>query len=321
MSRTGDGRTGPRPLRTDDGRLDGVRAGRPLLARARRARRAGATAKDQAGAFPVFIADGLPRYHADPRIFPRRRGRVVPGIGGVECVRRSGTAGRRATGIRGSDHRVAAPGPVARRGPIGLALNRRRQFNEPGLRRAEAACRPGFAAALPSAPLADSALLLPFCFLISGSDILAFGDAACVAAVAAPALVDCFAELLGGTPGGLPDSALPLPSCLPVLPSVSTIFVFDPDDAGLAVAPDCGGRRFALAVLFPALGLADLALRRRRQRLLLAGDGPGRVVGVGLALAVRLPGLAHDDLGLRRRQRLRRGQRRMPGVRAGACGR
>ena len=154
-----------------------------------------ATAKDQGGAFPVFIADGLPRYHADSRIFPRRRGRVVPGTGGVECVRRSGTAGRRAKGIHGSGHRVAAPGPITRLGPIGLAL-KARQFNEPELRRAEAACRPGFAAALPSAPLADSALLLPFCFLISVSDILAFGDAVCLAAVAAPALVDCLADSL-----------------------------------------------------------------------------------------------------------------------------
>ena len=111
--------------------------------------------------------------------FLSRRGRLVPGTGGVECVRRSGTAGRRAKAIHGSGHRVAAPGPITRLGPIGLALNRRRQFNEPELRRAEAACRPGFAAVFPSAPLADSAFL-PFCFLISVSDILAFGDAVCL---------------------------------------------------------------------------------------------------------------------------------------------
>ena len=49
--------------------------------------------------------------------------------------------------VHGSGHRVAAPGPIARLGPIGLALNGGRQFNEPELRRAEAACRPGFAAA------------------------------------------------------------------------------------------------------------------------------------------------------------------------------
>src|SRR3954467_7126411 len=90
-------------------------------------------------------------------------------------------------GIHGSDHCVAAPGPITRFGPIGLALNRRRQFNEPELRRAEAACRPGFATAFPSAPLADSAFL-PLCFLISVSEILAFGDAVCLAAVVAPAL-------------------------------------------------------------------------------------------------------------------------------------
>src|SRR3954464_9169836 len=46
-------------------------------------------------------------------------------------------------GIHGSNHGAADPGPITRFGPIGLALNRRRQFNEPELRRAEAACRPG----------------------------------------------------------------------------------------------------------------------------------------------------------------------------------
>jgi hypothetical protein len=65
--------------------------------------------------------------------FPRGRGRLVPGTGGVECVCRSGTAGRRAKPIHGSGHCVAAPGPIARIGPIGLALNRRRQFNERSL--------------------------------------------------------------------------------------------------------------------------------------------------------------------------------------------
>jgi hypothetical protein len=118
MSGTGDGRAGTRSIRPDDGGLDGVRAGCRLLVRARRTPRAGAIAKDQGGAFAVFIADGLPRYHADPRIFPRRRGCVVPGIGGVECVRRSWAAGRRAKPIHGSDHRVAAaPGRITRFGP------------------------------------------------------------------------------------------------------------------------------------------------------------------------------------------------------------
>jgi len=48
----------------------------------------------------------------------------VPGTGGVECVCRSGTAGRRAKPIHGSGHRVAAPGPTTRLGPIPFALNR-----------------------------------------------------------------------------------------------------------------------------------------------------------------------------------------------------
>ena len=125
MSGTGKGRAGARPLRTDDIRPDGMRADCRLLVRARRARRAGAgaTAKDQGGAFSVFIADGLPRYHADSRIFPRRRGRAVPGINGLECHLRSGTAGRRVKGIRGSGG--AATGPITHLGPIQFALNRR----------------------------------------------------------------------------------------------------------------------------------------------------------------------------------------------------
>src|SRR6185437_13704945 len=108
-----------------------------------------------------------------------------------------------------------------------------------------------------------------------------------------PALVDSFADSLA-------DSALPLPWCLPVsfLPSVSTIFVFDPDNGmGLAVAPDL----FASVLPLPSCfrpSVSDLALRRRQRRLLLASNAPGHFVGVRLALPVRLPGFAHDDLGL-----------------------
>src|SRR4029079_980989 len=69
----------------------------------------------------------------------------------------------------------------------GRILPGRHQFNAPELLRAEAACRAGRAADLPSSPaLAGSSLPLPLCFLPSVSDTLAFGDAVCLAAVVAP---------------------------------------------------------------------------------------------------------------------------------------
>ena len=46
------------------------------------------------------------------------------GLVALNAYLRSGTAGRRAKAIHGSGHRVAAPGPTTRLGPITFALNR-----------------------------------------------------------------------------------------------------------------------------------------------------------------------------------------------------